>query len=171
MTENRTIMKRKLISDQQEIEQLKQTLQVIDKDIENWTETYLDNNTGDKWLRYRVFGEMQGAGYQILGLLPLPDINQLIELALFSENEDEISAACWTLTDNEETKKIDFRENLIHRLENIHDNKRQKKVIKLTGLDSPINRREILGKTMGQVNSDYQYYKNIADKAAQLMRK
>jgi hypothetical protein len=164
-------MKRQLISDQQEIEQLKQKFQFIGKDIENWTETYLDNNTGDKWLRYRVFGEMQGAGYQILGLLPLPDTNQLIELALFSENEDEISAACWTLTDNEETKKLDFRETLILGLENMHDNQRQKKIIKLTSLDSSINRREILGKTMEQVNLDYQYYKNIADKAVQLMRK
>lgn len=171
MTENRTIMKRQLISDQQEIEQLKQKLQFIGKDIDNWTETYLDNNTGDNWLRYRVFGEMQGAGYQILGLLPLPDTNQLIELALFSENEDEISAACWTLTDNEETKEIEFRENLLLRLENMYDTQRQKKVINLTELDSPINRREIFGKTMEQVDSDYQYYKIIADKAAQLMRK
>jgi hypothetical protein len=171
MNENRKILKRQLIADQKNIELQKSQLQLIEKDLDNWTETYLDRNTGDKWLLYRVFGEMQGAGYQILGRLPFPDTNQLIELALLAENEDEISAACWTLIENEGTKNIDFRENLINRLESIQDTVRLKEVIKLTRLNSPLNRREILGKTMVQISLDAQFYKNIAERAAEMMRK
>jgi len=171
LTENKNISTKWLIADDSIIEQLKKQMQFVDRDNANWTETYLDNNTGVKWLYYRVNTELQGGGYPILGRLPLPDKVQLIELALFSESEDEVFAACRTLTDNEEILKIDFREDLINRLENINDNQRQNRVIKLTGLDSGMNRREILGKRLDQVNSDSSYFKNIADRAEKLKRR
>ena len=171
MTEFKNILTRQLIADDSEIERKKQLLQLVDKDNENWTETYLDRDTGDKWLYYRVDSYLHGGGYPILGRLPLPDTIQLIEIALFSDRDDEIFAACRTLTDNEEIKKIDFRGTLIDRLESITDNLRQEKVIKLTGLDSALNRRGILGKTMNQLNSDLEYFELISARADKLKRK
>jgi len=168
LTENKNISTKYLIADDSIIMQLKNQMQLVDRDDENWTETYLDNKTGYKWLYYRVNAELQGGGYPILGRMPFPDKVQLIDLALFSENEDEVFAACKTLIDNEEIKKIDFREDLINRLEKINDNQRQERVIGLTGLDSVMNRREILGKRFDQINLDSQYFKNIADRAEKL---
>ena len=159
MTENKNISTKYLIADDSIIMHLKNQMQLVDRDDENWTETYLDNKTGYKWLYYRVNAELQGGGYPILGRMPFPDKDQLIDLALFSENEDEVFAACKTLIDNEEIKKIDFREDLINRLEKINDNQRQERVIGLTELDSVMNRREILGKRFDQINLDSQYLK------------
>jgi hypothetical protein len=171
MTDFKNISTRQLIADDSEIERKKQQLQLVDKDNENWTETYLDRDSGDKWLYYRVDSYLHGGGYPILGRLPLPDTIQLIDIALFSDRDDEIFAACRTLTDNEEIKKIDFRETLVNRLESIKDNLRQEKVIKLTGLDSALNRRGILGKTINQLNSDSEYFESISARAAKLKKK
>ena len=171
MTDLKNISTRQFFADEREIEQIKQQLQLIGKDNENWTETYLDSNSGDKWLYFHVDSHLNGGGYPVLGRLPLPDTIRLIDIALFSDRDDEIFAACRTLTDNEEIKKIDFRETLVSRLENIKDNLRQETVIKLTGLDSVLNRRGILGKTINQLNSDLEYFESISARAAKLKRK
>jgi hypothetical protein len=160
-----------LIADAERIEQLRERFTLVDKDNTNWTATYIDNDTGDKWLYYRVDTYLQGGGYPILGRQPLPDTKQLINLSLFSESDDEIFAACRTLVDQEEIKKIDFRADLIYGLENINDKQRQEKVIKLTGLDSALNRQEILGKTVAQIDFDAKYYKDIADRANKIKQR
>jgi hypothetical protein len=76
-----------LIADAERIEQLRERFTLVDKDNTNWTATYIDNDTGDKWLYYRVDTYLQGGGYPILGRQPLPDTKQLINLSLFSESD------------------------------------------------------------------------------------
>lgn len=98
----------------------------------------------------------------------MPTIDKLIDLALHSESEDEVFAACRTLTDNEEIRKQVFRLALIDRLQNLNNISRQKKVIELTGLSSALNRQDILGKTAEQINTSANYYKQIADRAEKL---
>ncbi len=160
-----------LIADTEKIEELRKHFTLVEKDTVNWTETYIDNNTGNIWRYYRVDGYLQGGGYAIFGLQPLPDTKQLINLSLSSENDDEIFAACRTLVDNEQTQKMDFRADLIHALENISGRQRLERIIKLTELDSALNRREILGKTYKQINTDAEYFKSIADRANKLKQK
>ena len=163
-------MTRHLISYIETIDQLRESFKLLERDNINWTETYIDNTTGKKWLYYRVDSYLQGNGYPIFGLLPLPDTKELINLPLFSEKDDEVFAACRTLIDNEEIKKVDFRAELIEQLENIKDIQRQKKIIEFTGLDKMLNRRQILGKSFDEVNTDANYYKSIADRADKLKR-
>jgi len=150
------------------IEQLRGSFTFIDKDNIYWTESYIDEETGNKWLYYRVDTYLQGGGYPIFALQPLPDTKRLIQLSLLSENDDEVFAACRTLVDNELTKKIDFRSDLIHELEHIDDNQRRQRIVELTTLDSASNRREILGKTLEEINLDANYYRSIAARAAKL---
>lgn len=171
LTKDNYISTRHLIADVERIEQLRIHFRLIEKDNINWTETYIDNDTGNKWLYYRVDSYLQGGGYPIFGLQPLPDTKQLIRLSLFSESDDEVFAACRTLVDNEEIKKIDFRAALIYELENIHDRERQEKVIKLTDLNNALNRREILGKTFTQIDFDAKYYKDIAGRADKIKQR
>ena len=171
MTKDNYILTQHLIADIEKIEQLRKTLNLVDKDNINLTETYIDTGTGNKWLYYRVNTYLQGDGYPIFGLQPLPGTKQLIKLSLFSEHDDEVFAACRTLADNEETKNIDFRSDLINALENIDDKQRQEKVIKLTGLDNALNRREIVNKTLEQIESDAKYYRSIADRADKIKQR
>ncbi len=90
MTKDNYILTQHLIADTEKIEQLRERFTLIDKDNINWTETYIDKDTGNKWLYYRVDTNLQGGGYPIFGLQPLPDTHQLIRLCLFSENNDEV---------------------------------------------------------------------------------
>ena len=171
MTKDIYILTQHLIADTEKIEQLKERFKLVDKDDINWTATYFDDETNSKWFYYRVDTYLQGGGYPIFARQPLPDTKELIKLSLLSENDDEIFAACRTLVDNEEIKKIDFRADLINELENIGDRQRQETVIKLTGLDNALNRREIVGKTFQQIEFDAKYFKDIADRATKVRQR
>jgi len=171
LTKNNYISTQRLIADTEKIEQLREQFKLINKDNINWTETYIDDSTSNKWLYYHVDSYLQGGGYPVFGLLPLPDTKELISLSLFSESDDEVFAACRTLVDNEQSRKIDFRADLINALENIVNSQRQEKVIKLTGLDSALNRRDILDKTFEQINADAEYFINIAGRADKIKQR
>jgi hypothetical protein len=160
--------KRHLISDNELIESLINQFSVVSNNSDNWTKTFLDRTTNEHWISYYVDTAQHGGGHNILGRLPLPSTDKLIDIAIHSEIEDEVFAACRTLTDNEESRKQDFRLALIDKLEVLLDKDRQKKVIELTGLSSPLNRQDILGKTSGQIETDAYYYKQIADRADKL---
>lgn len=164
-------MTQHLIADTEKIEQLRERFKLVEKDDINWTATYFDDETNSEWFYYRVDTSLQGGGNPIFARQPLPDTKELITLSLFSENDDEVFAACRTLVDNEEIKKIDFRADLINVLENIGDIQRQETVIKLTGLDNALNRREIVGKTSQQIEFDAKYFKDIADRATKLRQR
>jgi len=71
---------------------------------------------------------------------------------------------------NEQLKKLDFRADLINRLEDLKNKERQKRIIELTGLDSPINRQEIIGKTSDQVYKDSTHFQGIAKRAMKLKK-
>lgn len=162
------LVNKHLISDVKLIDALTTQFELVSTNNDNWTKTYLDQTKNEKWLSYYVDGALQGGGYNILGRLPLPTTDKLIELALYSSYDDEVFAACRTLTDNEEIRKDDFRLTLIERLENLNNKSRQKKIIELTGLSSALNKQDILGKTTEQINTSANYYKQIADRADKL---
>ena len=162
--------KRHLVSDSQLIDSLVNQFSVVSSDSDNWTKTFLDKTTNENWISYYVDTAQHGGGHNILGRLPLPSTGKLIDIAIHSENEDEVFAACRTLTDNEEFRKQDFRLELIDKLENLLDKDRQKKVIELTTLSSPLNRQDILGKTSGEMETNAHNYKQIADRVDKLKR-
>jgi|SRR5450432_788899 hypothetical protein len=160
--------KRYLISDQQLIDKIVGESTLVHSDKDKWTKTYLNSTTGDKWICFSVDTGQQGGGYKILGRLPLPNTDELIEIALQSHFDDEIFAACRTLTDKEQSKNKEFRKAIIDKLEQIDDKIRQKKIIESVGLTSSLNRRDILGKTFEQINSDAKYFEDIAKRAKKL---
>lgn len=162
--------KRYFIAEQKLIDQYEKQFDLVKRDETNWTATYMDKETGDKWLSYRVDTEYHGGGNPVMCRLPLPDTTTLIDIALQTENEDEVFAACRTLVNNEQLKKRDFRSDLISRLENLKNKERQKRIIELTGLDSDLNRREIIGKTSDQVDKDSKYFQDIAKRAMKLKK-
>lgn len=162
------LVKRQLISDFKVIEVLTTQFDLINTDNDNWTNIYFDRAKNEKWISYYVDSARQGGGYNILGRLPLPTTDKLIDITIYSNSEDEVFAACRTLAYNEEIKNQDFRLELIERLEKLSINERQKKIIELTGLSSTLNRQDILGKTSKQIEKSAKYYKQIADRADKL---
>ncbi len=160
---------RKLISDVNLVETFMSNLKLVGENRQNWTKEYFDLNTNKSWLSYYVNASQHGGGNNILALLPFPTTDGLIDIALNGKNEDEVIAACQTLTENETVKNEEFRLKLIDRLELISDKERQRKIIEFTNLSSPINRRNIFEKSIEEITSDGNYFKGIAERSVKLM--
>ena len=159
--------KRHLISDLKVIDKLNKQFELISGDKDNLTKIYLDKTNNQKWFSYYVDGYLQGGGYNIFSKLPVPTTQKLVEIALNSEFDDEVFACCRTLTEKEQEEE--FREILINRLELHSDKERTKKIIELTGLLSELNKREILGKSMKEIEKDARYFKSISERAKSIL--
>lgn len=165
----RIILKeRKLISDEKIIANLIETFELTSEDNQNWTKTYFEKNLNESWLSYYVNTSQNGGGKNILVKLPIPTTEKLIEIAINSKYEDEVLATCYTLTQNEEIEKTEFRLELITELEKISDRIRQQKIIKFTSLLNSLNRKDVLGKSLNEIELDRKYYKEIAERATKL---
>ena len=165
----RIILKeRKLISDEKIIAKLIETFELTSEDNQNWTKTYFEKNLNESWLSYYVNTSQNGGGKNILVKLPIPTTEKLIEIALNSKYEDEVLATCYTLIQNEEIEKTEFRLELITELEKISDRIRQQKIIKFTSLLNSLNRKDILGKSLNEIELDSKYYTEIAERATKL---
>ncbi len=163
------IYDRYLVSDQTLIDQLSTQFEQVNRDNINWRITYLDKETGDNWLYYFTDSELHGGGYPMMSKLPFPETDKLIEIALTSDKEDEVFAACRTLVNNEKIDNQDFRKTLINKLELISDSSRQRKVIKSADLDSPMNMKSQLSKSADQVSRDAADFRAIAERAKGLL--
>ena len=157
------------IADPPLIGKLKEQFVLLSNDENNWSKTYLDPVTGDSWFYYSIDSSRHGGGTAVFGKLPLLKGESLIDLVITSEYDDEVFAACKMLVENEEVKNIDFRLNLICRLEQLNNKSKRISIIEYTNLDSSLNRRGILGKPYDQIVSDVKYFKDISERAKQLM--
>ncbi|MEN9909536.1 MAG: hypothetical protein RLZZ540_2685 [Bacteroidota bacterium] len=147
--------------------------------LENGLSTkYLDNKTGQFWLKSQVNSEYHGGGNAILIQLPEPSTDDLIEIVLSSINEDEVIAACLRLCDNEQYHEIEYRQKLINKLNEIQlynlpydEKQRLINIIEYSELDSEINRREVLNKHFDEVQKDTNYFRTIAQQADIILRR
>jgi hypothetical protein len=143
-----------------------------------WSTKFLDKKTGQHWLKSQVNAEYQGGGSSILIQLPEPSTSELIEIIFNSNNEDEVVAASLKLRDNEQYHDKEFRQELIDKLNQIElydlpfdEKQRLINIIEYSELNSEINRREILNKTLDQVQQDANYFKTIARQADTILRR
>ncbi len=164
------IHKRKLIADRKLIQELEKQFELIENNPAKWTKTYMDSEAESKWLCFYVDTEYHGGGNPVFGKLPLPDTNELIKIAMTTEFEDEVFAACKTLTEKEKNGNCNFRKVLVDRLEMLKDKNRRNKIIELTALDFAFNRQVTKGKSFDQIESDFNVYKEIAEKAKKLKK-
>ena len=167
---SRMISKRQLFTNRKLIQELEMQFELVENNSSNWTKTYLDTETKNQWLCFYVETEYHGGGNPIFGKLPLPQTNDLINIALTSEFEDEVFAACKMLTEKEKIENIDFRKELIDKLETLKDKNRRIKIIDFTALDFAINRQVTMGKTFDQIGLDFKVYKEISERATRLKK-
>ncbi|MEL1240295.1 hypothetical protein [Flavobacterium flavipallidum] len=169
---------RKLYYDKSLIIEFLKELTIVETLENNWSTKYFNTKTGLYWLKSQINSEYHGGGNSILIQLPEPSTDELIEITLFSINEDEVIAASLRLRDNEQYHEIDYRQKLIDKLNEIDlydlhysEKKRLINIIEYSELDSEINRRKILNKHFDEVQNDANYFRNIAKQADTILRR
>lgn len=161
------------------IEERLSQMQLMEEAAGGLAAVYKDAAAGRFWMKYyTTAGEQAGGGYELLIRLPLPSTDELVAVAIETSHEDEAVAAVMRLLEEEAVEQKDFREQLVQRLEELYlqsmapeQKQRLRKVITLTSLADPMNKREVLGKTPAQVQVDVAYFEAVSERARQLLRR
>ncbi|MBB3696489.1 hypothetical protein [Flammeovirga yaeyamensis] len=101
---------------------------------------------------------------------------RLLEIIKGGVQINEIYGACFLLNYFEERDSIEFREELISYLgtQNIKDLDETNKmvlqnIILFSGLDNPLNRREIVGKFQSEIEEDSSFFMIVSAKANEIL--
>ncbi|MBD1396821.1 hypothetical protein H9Q13_06555 [Pontibacter sp. JH31] len=165
---------RYLYGDADLIEEMLSSFELIETAAGGFAAVYKEPSARSFWLKYYATAATQGGGYLTLIRLPAPGTEELIDIAISTDYEDEAVAALLRLLDEEAIEQKNFRHTLIKRLEQLMlgrevNTERLIKVIKLSSLDDPTNRRELLEKSNEQIEEDALYFSSIAEKAKNLL--
>ena len=144
---------------------------------DGWIDFYIDKVTNENWLLTRYDSEYHGGGLQVLKRLPEPTIDELISIAMTSTDTNDIIGASLELSERERYSDEDFRLKLINRLLQVDfsnltefERERLKIIIYERDLYDATNRREIVGKHFAEIQKDADYYKEIAQKANNILK-
>lgn len=169
---------RKLYGDAKLIEQRLAEMQLMEEAAGGWAAIYKDTATGAFWMKYYATAATQGGGYLTLLKLPAPSTEELIQIAIYTNFEDEAVAAILRLLDEEAIEKKDFRHLLVDQLQEmdpedipLEQKQRMRKIITLTSLVDPTNNREIKGKTIEQLETDAAYFKAVSEGTLRLLNR
>ena len=149
-------------------------LELIESSNHGWTEKYVDKD-GQQWLKYMVDRDT-GHYYNVVHISPRPTTDEMIETALTSDDHDEVEGAAHRLLFEEEEEMKDFRPRLVERLMSIDisklstiDKKRIRTIILNTHLTDKQNKREVVSKSIIEVQTDSDYFTNVGQFAEKLL--
>ena len=170
-------MKRKFFGTNKLADDFKKSLTEIEKLDGGWTKIYLDEKTGDKWIEYVIDPE-RGYFWNLMNISPKPDTDELIKIAFESEFEDEIHASSVRLFLDEQENGLEYRQKLIDKISefdlnnlNSKDKNRIETIIQSAQLNSKFNYRQTLGKHVSEINKDWNFFKQIAEKSKRILEK
>jgi hypothetical protein len=151
-------------------------LTLLDSSNHGWTEKYLDPKTGDHWLKYMIDRD-NGRYFNLMLISPKPTTEEMIDISFLSPDHDEVEGAVHRLYIDEEDEKIDFRPAVIERLNKMDishldtEEKKRIRTIILNGhLTDRTNKREVIGKHFSEIQKDVEFFKEVADKAEQILK-
>ena len=149
-------------------------LRLVESSNHGWTEAYVDED-GQQWLKYMVDRD-NGRYYNVVHISPPPTTEEMIEIALTFEDHDEVEGAAHRLLYEEEEEMKDFRPRLVERLQRIDilglsntDKKRIRTIVLNTHLTDRQNKREVVGKSITEVQADSDYFTNVGQFAEKLL--
>ena len=149
-------------------------LKLVESSNHGWTEKYIDND-GQYWLKYMVDRDT-GRYYNVVCISPRPTTDEMIEIALTSDDHDEVEGAAHRLLFEEEEEMKDFRPGLVERLQAIDisglsntEKKRIRTIILNTHLHDRQNKREVVGKNISEVQADSDYFTFVGQFAEKLL--
>ena len=167
------------IINRESIEKL--TFEMTQIESDGWETKYIDKRDKSEWIKIQLDSEYHGGGNPILFKLPKPTQSELIKILTQSTDLNQISAISCLLKEfefDESDNHYEYREELIIELERIVNekdfkwNRFEKKRLKTIIYDSDLNfinnQRDSFRKKYSDVKSDYQYYKNIAERAEKI---
>lgn len=168
------------ITNRKSIEKFSNEMTQVESD--GWETKYIDKRDNSTWKKIQLDSEYHGGGSPMLYKLPKPNQSNLIKTLIASTDIDQISAISSLLKYSEFDKSDthnEYCEELITELEklvfaenfewNKFQQKRMSAIINNSNLNLTHNRRESLGVTYSKVESDHQYYKDIAERAENLL--
>ncbi|WP_405293047.1 hypothetical protein [Algibacter sp. Ld11] len=158
------------------------TSEMTEIESDGWETKYIDKRDKSEWLKIRLDSEYYGGGNPILFKFPKPTQSELIKILTKSTDLNQISAISCLLKEfefDESDNHNEYREELIIELESIinendfkwsgFEKKRLTTIIHDSDLNFINNQRDSLGKKYSEVETDYQYYKNIAERAEKII--
>lgn len=168
------------ILDRESIKELTKSMTLIESD--GWETKYLNKRDKSEWIKFDLDSDYRDAENEILCKLPKPTQSELIELLINSKELNEISAISCLINDSEfddDDNLNEFRQELIIELEKIvssenfklnkFERERLKTIIYDCDLVSPHNQRDTFEKNHIEIEKDYLYYKNIAERAKRII--
>lgn len=117
------------------------------------------------WIRRELYDFGQGKENGFCRL-PIPNFNGLIDLVLKSELVDNRYGAAAVLLDDYPNELLDMSQRLFH---DKSDLSQYKEFFRILHLDEPINRSEVIGKNIEEVNSDFQKWCEVASNVQKLL--
>ena len=164
------------ICNQDEVDAKLKTLTKTGTSTDGWTHYYVDQNSNEEWHLTRYDSEYHGGGVSVLKRPPEPTIEELINIAMSSNDTNDIIGASLELSEREKYKNEDFRAKLLNRLlqvdtSNLTDfeKERLKIIIYESDLYDATNRRNIVGKHFTEIENDADYYRTAAHKAKSIL--
>lgn len=151
-------------------------IKVITKD-DGWSSIYLDESTEEEWLEYVVDPD-RGYFRNLMLLTPKPAIDELVEIAFESEHEDEVYAAAKRIQMEGSEDVLETRKTILSQIQKLELNdlsiatkKRIETIIKTVELDNLSNPNAIIGKSIKQINQEYNKIREIAHHAELILKK
>lgn len=143
----------------------------------DFTDLFIDDTDQSIWLLTRYETDFFEDGIDVLKRESGLSISQLIELAVTSSFVEEVIGASLELYDREAQNGDVFREELVHRLALLDftkltdfDKKRIEIIIYESSIYDPLNRREIIGKSMVEIEEDAFFYRRISGAAKTILK-
>lgn len=168
-------MTRKFFGTNKLVDDFIKNLTEIEKLDSGWTKIYIDQKTGEKWMKY-VIDPDRGYFWNLMLINPRPNTDELIKIAMNSDFEDEIHASSVRLFLDEQQSGLEYRQNLIDKISglvlknlNSKEKKRIETIIQSAQLNSEFNYRNTLGKHVSEINKDWDFFKEIANKSKQIL--
>ncbi|MEJ0101874.1 MAG: hypothetical protein WDO19_04605 [Bacteroidota bacterium] len=165
---------RKLFGTNTLINEFIQKLTEVDTLDGGWATKYIDNSTGQYWIKYVV--DDRNFVENLMLVSPPPRTDELIDIALSSKHSDEVLAAAARLYFEEQTDKREFRKNLVDKLNQIDlehfdqiEKERIKTIIKGSQLTDRVNKRDIVGKHFSEIQKDADFFNLTADRAQEIL--
>ncbi len=164
------------IAEQSEVKSRLQSLSANGEPVNQWTQHYKDVITAEEWVLCTPNPDAGLQAILLLKRLPLLSIEQVIQLALFSSDRNNIAGAIFDLLHRENTEGADFRMPLIESLRQFiqqpmrnSDKERVKLIIQQCKLLDGRNLREIVGKHVDEIEKDAAYFKQVAEEASAIL--
>lgn len=165
------------IAEQSQLKSKLQSLSAVGEPINQWTQHYKDVITAEEWMLCTPNPEAGPQAVLLLKRWPLLNLEEVIQLALFSSDRNNIAGAIFDLLHREKTEQADFRMTLIHALRQFiqqpmrnRDKERVKLIIHQCKLLDARNLRQIVGKHVDEIEKDAAYFKLLPEEAGAIIR-